>query len=292
MRGGGGSGRRRVPEAVAAFALAAACLVGMAALYQSGAAYRHADTWPDATVDAEVSDRGADEHQDVIADTALRDWSEEEAPDYALDVGGARFEGSGPPAGSVRYSGLDSLGRTGRAEATITCAMVGRARGRRLPFSDDSDPSGWPDHNFRARISFADGSTYNGYFWNRSHLIANSLGGDAERHNLITGTRAQNVGANDGGGGMAHCEKAVRDWFYGIIDGKTDLEASTATVRYSATPVYSGDELVPRWVIVDMRSSDGSIDTETIVYNAAAGYEIDYSTGAVRAVSSADAEIG
>lgn len=49
------------------------------------------------------------------------------------------------------------------------------------------------------------------------------------------------------------------------------------TVQYVATPLYEGDELVPRSVIVDVRSSDGHIDEELETYNACKGEDIDYS---------------
>lgn len=208
-------------------------------------------------------------------------WDESSAPGYYRENGHARLSGVAPRKGTVSYSSLDALGRTGRAEAVITVSMVENARGRRLPFGEDSDPSGWPARNPEVTIETPGGGSYHGRLWNRSHLVANSLGGDAERHNLVTGTRMQNVGGNDGDGGMAHCETIARKWFYRIMDGGPAYRKAHAgdTLRYAATPVYEGDELVPRAVVVDMRSSDGKIDSETIVYNAAKGYRIDYADG-------------
>ena len=49
-------------------------------------------------------------------------------------------------------------------------------------------------------------------------------------------------------------------------------------------PLYEGSERIPRAVIVDMFSSDGTVDMELIVYNAAKGYAIDYETGVVTRV--------
>lgn len=51
-----------------------------------------------------------------------------------------------------------------------------------------------------------------------------------------------------------------------------------------ALPLYEGSERIPRAVIVDMFSSDGTVDMELIVYNAAKGYAIDYETGVVTRV--------
>ena len=131
-------------------------------------------------------------------------------------------------------------------------------------------PSGW-GHNEQVYIEMPDGNTYHGALFNRSHLLAKSLGGDDADYNLVTGTRTQNVGDNRGqDGGMAYTEGIARDWLWDHRDG---------TVYYCATPVYEGNELVPRSVIVDVRSSDGEIDQRVEVFNAVAGFEIDYATG-------------
>jgi len=80
----------------------------------------------------------------------------------------------------------------------------------------------------------------------------------------------QNVGSNDGEGGMAYPEGLVRTWLDKNPEG---------TVWYSSTPTYEGDEVVPRSVIVDLLSSDGTLDLELEVYNTAWGYSIDYADG-------------
>jgi DNA-entry nuclease len=104
-------------------------------------------------------------------------------------------------------------------------------------------------------------------------LIADSLGGRAIRRNLITGTRMQNVGANDGTGGMAYTERKVVNYLY---------EHHNGSVYYSANPVYRGKELLPRSVIVDVKSSDKKLNERVIVYNAAKGYKINYKKGMVK----------
>jgi DNA-entry nuclease len=78
--------------------------------------------------------------------------------------------------------------------------------GWREDFAPNSDPVGWGENRI-VSIKLYNGKKYKGYLWNRSHLIADSLGGKAIRKNLITGTRMQNVGANDGTGGMAYTER-------------------------------------------------------------------------------------
>ena len=195
-------------------------------------------------------------------------WSEEEAPDYWRVIGPAVVDVE-IPAGRIAYSPLDSLGRAGRAAGTIDYATMAAGIARERTDISNLKPSGW-GRNAQTEIELPENRVYRGYFWNRSHLIAKSLGGADELENLVCGTRTQNVGANDGQGGMAWCENLVRSW----------LEDHPAgTVFYSSQPVYEGDEPVCRSVIVDIRSSDGELDLEVEVYNAAKGHEIDYASG-------------
>lgn len=70
----------------------------------------------------------------------------------------------------------------------------------RQKFSKDADPSGWGVQD-KVKILYSNGKHYKGFFWNRSHLIGDALGGDAIRQNVVTGTRTQNVG-EDAKGGM------------------------------------------------------------------------------------------
>ena len=100
-------------------------------------------------------------------------------------------------------------------------------------------------------------------------MIANSLGGNAKRENVITGTRTQNVGEIDGG--MRYTEKKAQQWLETHSDG--------GVLYYQVTPYYHKKELIPRYVIVSMKSSDGEIDEVVVVYNTANGYEINYNDG-------------
>lgn len=203
-------------------------------------------------------------------------WDPTSAPEYYRVMGAAKVRDK-PAPGEVRYEGLDELGRTRSVVASLTHAMYEAAHGHEAHFDKDDDPSGW-GHNAKVEIEVPAGARgakpYHGFFWNRSHLLADSLGGAAARENLVTGTRTQNVGANDGEGGMAYEESRVRSWLAAHPDG---------TVYYAATPAYVGDELVPRSVFVDVLTSDGTIDERVEVYNAAMGYDIDYRTGTFHA---------
>ncbi len=195
-------------------------------------------------------------------------WSEKVAPNYVVKIGKAKVSGK-PAKGKIKYSKLDKYGRTRRAVGNITYKMVKDSAGWREEFAEGSEPSGWGKNKI-VKIKLYTGKSYKGYFWNRSHLIADSLGGRAVRKNLITGTRMQNVGANDGLGGMAYTERKVVDYLY---------RHHNVTMYYSAKPVYKGSELIPRSVIVDVRSSDKAINERVIVYNAAKGYKVNYKTG-------------
>ncbi|MGI6033405.1 MAG: DNA/RNA non-specific endonuclease [Coriobacteriales bacterium] len=246
----------RPVRAVSRVALAGVLVVGLS----SAAAYLGAAT-------------GADTDSGVVAQAQAKTksayvWHAKKAPNYYKVTGRAKV-GKRPARGKVKYSKLDSLGRTRTAVGTITYKLVKRSAGWRESMDSSCDPSGW-GHNGRAHILLPTGRYYNGYFWNRSHLIADSLGGHAMRQNLVTGTRMQNVGANNGRGGMAYCETKVRNWLYSHHKG---------SVYYRAKPVYQKKELVPRAVLVDMKSSDGSINSHVIVYNSANGYKVNYKTG-------------
>lgn len=201
------------------------------------------------------------------------EWDAEAYPDYYRVVGPAVVEDA-PGPGEARYEGLDRLGRAGRVVATVTPQMAEAGSERERADLSELRPAGW-GHNEEVSIPMATGPDYHGYLFNRSHLLAKSLGGSDDLRNLVTGTRTQNVGDNRGqDGGMAYTEGLARDWLRANPDG---------TLYYAATPVYVGSELLPRSVYVDVRSSDGEIDLEVEVFNAVAGFEVDYATGSFSA---------
>lgn len=196
-------------------------------------------------------------------------WDEDACPEYYRVVGTAVVDVELAP-GEVAYEPLDSLGRAGRAAAVVTYDLMEAGTDRERADMSGLRPSGW-GHNAEVDIPMPSGRAYHGKLYNRSHLLAKSLGGEEVLENLVTGTRTQNVGDNRGDdGGMAYTEDLARTWL---------REHPEGTLYYAATPVYEGDELLCRSVIVDVLSSDGSIDLEVEVYNAARGFEIDYATG-------------
>ena len=122
-------------------------------------------------------------------------WDIATFPDYYAIAGDSGInEAEFPETGTIVYGELDYLGRTTQAKGSLTFTNVEGSYGVRQKFGADADPSGWQKQEQKAHIAHANGKAYNGYFWNRSHLIGDALGGDAIRQNVITGTRTQNVG--------------------------------------------------------------------------------------------------
>ena len=208
-------------------------------------------------------------------------WDKKVAPNYYVVVGSAEidYDNFGGP-GSITYSPVDSLGRAQTAYGHLNYALVnGEKSQKREEFSNKKEDllAGWQyltdGRNPKVAIKSTTSTkkVYEGRMYNRSHLIADSLGGKATKENAVTGTRTQNVGENNHGG-MAYMESILRDFF----KNKTDV-----TVYYQVKPLYNGNELLPRAVEVNVKASDGSIDQKIIVYNTANGYNIDYNNATV-----------
>lgn len=209
----------------------------------------------------------------AVGDYEATKWNPSTAPEYYIIAGQAVQSAldTAPKTPGVTYSGVDANGRVGRASALISKQM--RDEGSERKRNDLPDPAGYKGNNQRVEIPAVDGGKpYRGYFYNRSHMVAKSLGGRDALENLVTGTRMQNVGMNDSSnpGGMAFTETEARDW----LD-----KNPTGTIQYVVTNAYVGSEIMPRSTFVDIRSSDGSIDQHVEVFNTAMGYTIDYNTG-------------
>ena len=158
------------------------------------------------------------------------------------------------------YADLDYLGRCGETMACI---------GRDLMPTDDREsisevkPSGWVN----VKYDFVDGK----YLYNRCHLIGFQLTGEnANKENLITGTRYMNVE------GMLPFENMVADY----------IKDTGNHVLYRVTPIFQGNELVARGVLMEARSVEDNgkgIEFCVYVYNNQPGVEIDYLTGESKA---------
>ena len=154
------------------------------------------------------------------------------------------------------YSELDSLGRCGTAFACLGQDLM--PRGERGDISG-IHPTGW--HS--AQYDFIDGKN----LYNRCHLIGWQLSGeDANRKNLITGTRYMNVE------GMLPFENMVADY----------IKETGCHVLYRVTPVFQGSNLVADGVLMEAMSVEDqgeSISFCVFVPNVQPGVAIDYTDG-------------
>lgn len=211
--------------------------------------------------------------QSLSSSYAAHSWSYSSAPLY-YTVRGKADTSPSVKKGRIKTSKLDSLGRTQRVVAKVTYKMVADSAGWRESMPAEADSiSGWGKQSL-VSVSLSNGKTYNGYAFNRSHLLADCLGGHAVKENLVTGTRTQNVGNNSQSepGGMQYTEAKALNYLRAHHKG---------WVYYKATPVYKKGELVCRSVYVDIKSDDGSIDEHVEVYNAMRGCKVNYKTGAI-----------
>lgn len=185
----------------------------------------------------------------------------------------------------ITYLPVDTLKRPTGAYGYITSNMYVKGKEREeIKF----DPVGFAGNNKQVEIVHdvnrdgvinagkkGEDKAYRGWFYNRSHLVADSLGGSAIVENMITGTRMQNVGWNDGKGGMAYMETKAREFLQ-------SPKSANCPLYYAATPNYVGSEVLPRTVTVNAKSCDGTIDEQVVVDNNAPGYTINYTTGSFK----------
>lgn len=152
------------------------------------------------------------------------------------------------------YSELDSLGRCGYTEAKITTELMPTQERGAIGMVK---PTGW----HTVKYDNVDGR----YLYNRCHLIGYQLTGEnANRKNLITGTRYLNVT------GMLPFENEVADY----------VRNTGNPCMYRVTPVFEGDDLVAKGVEMEAESvKDSEISFHVFVYNVQPGIGIDYSTG-------------
>ena len=157
------------------------------------------------------------------------------------------------------YAPLDELGRCGTAEACVGIDLMPTEERGSI---GSVKPSGWQS----AKYDCVDGK----YLYNRCHLIGYQLSGEnANKQNLITGTRYMNVE------GMLPFENMVADY----------VKETDNHVMYRITPHFYGDELVARGVIMEALSveDDGEgVCFSVYVYNVQPGVVIDYATGESR----------
>ena len=154
------------------------------------------------------------------------------------------------------YSELDSLGRCGYTMACIGRDIMPTEKREEI---GSVKPTGWQS----VKYDIVDGK----YLYNRCHLIGFQLTGEnANKENLITGTRYMNVD------GMLPFENMVADY----------VKDTHNHVIYRVTPIFKDKELVARGVQIEAYSveDDGEgICFNVYVYNNQPGITIDYLTG-------------
>ncbi len=163
------------------------------------------------------------------------------------------------------YGELDDLGR-----CTVTWACVSRDLMPTEPRGDIGSvkPTGWVNESY----DFVDGKM----LYNRCHLIGFQLTGEnANKRNLVTGTRYMNVQ------GMLPFENMVAD----------HVKEEGHHVLYRVIPHFIADELVCRGVAMEaqcVECQDSPYEEDwfqfhVYCYNVQPGVEIDYQTGGNRA---------
>ena len=123
-------------------------------------------------------------------------------------------------------------------------------------------PTGWQT----VKYDCVDGK----YLYNRCHLIGFQLTGEnANKQNLITGTRYMNVD------GMLPFENMVADY----------VKETENHVLYRVTPFFEGENLVASGVQLEAKSVEDQgegVCFNVYVYNCQPGVVIDYATGESR----------
>lgn len=155
-----------------------------------------------------------------------------------------------------KYSELDSLGRCG---VTIACIGIDIMPTEERGSIGSVKPSGW----HTVKYDIVDGK----YLYNRCHLIGYQLTGEnANKENLITGTRYMNVE------GMLPFENMVADY----------VKETENHVMYRVTPIFDGANLVASGVLIEAKSVEDNgegIEFCVYVYNNQPGIVIDYRNG-------------
>nr|WP_288662816.1 DNA/RNA non-specific endonuclease [uncultured Anaerostipes sp.] len=155
-----------------------------------------------------------------------------------------------------KYGSLDKYGR-----CTTAIANVGR---NLMPTTERGEigmikPTGW----HTVKYNCVNGK----YLYNRCHLIGYQLTGEnANKKNLITGTRSLNVD------GMLPYENMVADY----------VKETGNHVLYRVTPVFKGKEKLARGVHMEAQSIEDNgrgIKYNVFVFNVQKGVTINYKDG-------------
>lgn len=164
----------------------------------------------------------------------------------------------------INYSELDALGRCG-----VAYGMIGPSTRQKEERKKDLSvvtPSGWNQVYIKDKYGITLGENEFPCLYSRSHLIAYCLGGgEVETRDIVTGTYAFNKE-------MQLFEETVKDY----------IDVMQMPVSYRVTPVYQGDELICRGVLmeaIDVQTQGQFLNFCVFVFNVQPEFEIDYYTG-------------
>ncbi|WP_208423130.1 DNA/RNA non-specific endonuclease [Latilactobacillus fragifolii] len=198
---------------------------------------------------------------------ANKDFKSGSNPYFEVNNNQAKLDPSSWKNEHIEYSNLDQLNRAGTTTAYLSDKNLGRSESRT---EQTWRPTGW--HNQPITI--------NGrrvFPQNRGHLIAytvtfsfdqngtyvpGQLGSLNNPKNLVTQTEFSNQKT------MQIFEEKVRDSL-----------AQHKKVIYRVTPIFRGDELMPRGIWSQAISTDGTLNFNVYIWNVEPGISFDYATG-------------
>ena len=170
--------------------------------------------------------------------------------DYLIKVNGNKTFFTEDELLTEYTTSLSELDDLGRAQVAWMCADEPHIQTGERESIYKLKPAGW----------------HGGGFYERSHLLMWKLSGINDLRNLVTGTATFNED------NMQDYEKKVTAYLW---------DHDNNHVMYRVTPVYKGDELLCRGVLMEAYSVEdhGKLEYCVFVYNAEPGATIDYLTG-------------
>lgn len=190
------------------------------------------------------------------------------------------------PIDGLSLSPLDSLGRSQQANFVASQSAISKVTKRpsRMPY--DVRPSGWFIGDRFDGTKWVGGYHNNPNvklgnskqpLWNKSHIVGYQFFGMATMvtENMTTGTRVENAYP-----GQLVAEDDIRD----AIEKNPKI-----TIRGQVTPLYIGNERIPRGVHYMAKSigdNGKSLNLNYWIFNVQPGVKIDYATGKVTILES------
>ena len=158
----------------------------------------------------------------------------------------------------ISYMPLDSSLRATGAYGCIGPDVIASRVDRDKNKQKKVIPSGWAQNNYLGLLP-GDGHVYE-----RSHLLAHSLGGDEDEPNFVTGTYYLNTNM-------------------GIFEDKVSshIEKYKVHVFYRVTPYFTGSNKLVSGIQLEAYSveDDGALSFNVYLYNVQPGVDLDYTTG-------------